>query len=544
MNPFVRARGALYLALMGLLLVTLAPAGSASGQSTKQQSTAHQSIQQRSAQQSTERTMARKRAKLRVSPGRYVGGQKVTFAGNLGRPGRHRLHLQTHMGRPGDAWTNLDAKIRARTRPNGSFRFSHIAPSMFGIKMRVVSGRAHTPPVKFNARSQDLVLSAPGQVAGGEEFTIRVDTTPILSHRPDLPPPAFSGRTLTLQQRVNGDAWQTLDTTRTSDNGNGTFQVTGSGDDRVYRVREEAITSGGNSIGWFPSFPLLVDNGSGRSQVRSDASGTQTSRQAATDASLWRSSARAGGAVPTAGSTHKWGATLWDFAWEFGESLNSRPYRGTDRTGGWLDSSNGTGRAAKHNGGLILDSQRDVDGQGDRGTTALTLQGQPMKYGRWETKLRMKAAENNTQDYRVRAELIPDDPADYRCGANNITIAEVTAHGSRVVVGAKSMQADRQWTYAKPLTTLKHGGSAAFAVEVTKKHISWFLNGRVIASVKSRTAVSDVPMTMRLSMVGNGQDEMNRTMAISDWQRGWPLGHGRQDAHGHALSSSALSGGC
>ena len=268
-----------------------------------------------------------------------------------------------------------------------------------------------------------------------------------------------------MQQRDSG-RWQNLATTTTDTSGRGSF-VTTANADRVYRVREEAITSGGNSIGWFPSFPLFVEVGSGRSQVRTDASGTQPSHRETAAAARWVSSARAGGAVPTAGSTHKWGSTLWDFAWEFGESLDSRPYRGTDRAGGWLDSSTGTGRAAKHNGGLILDSQRGVEGSGDRGTTALTLQRQPMKYGRWETKLRMKAAENNRQDYRVLAELIPDNPADYHCGAQNITIAEVTPHGSRVVIGARSMSGNREWTYAKRLTSLKGGGSAAFAVEVS-----------------------------------------------------------------------------
>jgi hypothetical protein len=189
MKPLVRVRSALFLALVGLLLATLSPAGSASGQSTKQQSTREQST----AQQSADRTTARKRAALRVSPGRYVGGQKVTFAGNIGKKGRHRLRLQTHMNRPGDAWTNLDARIRARTRANGSFRFSHIAPSMFGIRMRVASGRAHTPPVKFNARSQDLVLAAPGQVAVDDRFTIRVDTTPVLPPAPTSRPRPFRG---------------------------------------------------------------------------------------------------------------------------------------------------------------------------------------------------------------------------------------------------------------------------------------------------------------------------------------------------------------
>ena len=49
---------------------------------------------------------------------------------------------------------------------------------------------------------------------------------------------------------------------------------------------------------------------------------------------------------------------------------------------------------------------------------------------------------------------------------------------------------------------------------------------------------------MRLSLVGVGQEEMNRTMAISDWQRGWSLDRGRQDARGHALRAGTHSGGC
>ena len=279
---------------------------------------------------------------------------------------------------------------------------------------------------------------------------------------------------------------------------------------------------------------------SARQSARAARAAAPAERNRSADASFWRTAARAG-AAPSAGSTHKWGSSLWDFAWEFGESLSTRPYRGTDRTGAWRDASNGSGRVAKHNGGLALDSQRYGSGPGDHGTTAATLAGQPMRYGRWETKLRMKSAENNAQDYRVRAELVPDNPADYRCGAQNITIAEVTAHGSRVVVGARAVAGSRQWTYAKGLTTIRSGGAVAFAVEVARSHISWFVNGRVIATVRDAAAVSDVPMTMRLSLVGNGQEEMNRTMAISDWQRGWTLDRGKQDIRGHALTRGTHS---
>ena len=201
MKPSVRVRNTVSLPLVGLLLVTLAP-GSAEGQAaTARQSTAQQSTAQSTAQESTGQestaqkattqmaTARKSRRLLRVSPTRYVGGQQVTFVGNIGRPGVRRLQLQINMNRPGDGWATLATGLRARTRPNGSFRFSHPAPSMFGIRVRVASGRLATPAVKFNAKSQDLLLTlggevAPGQVRSGDYFSIRVDTTPTRSGVP------------------------------------------------------------------------------------------------------------------------------------------------------------------------------------------------------------------------------------------------------------------------------------------------------------------------------------------------------------------------
>ena len=79
---------------------------------------------------------------------------------------------------------------------------------------------------------------------------------------------------------------------------------------------------------------------------------------------------------------------------------------------------------------------------------------------------------------------------------------------------------------------------------MSRRHISWFANGRIIATVRSRAAVSDVPMTLRLSLVGEGQQEMNRTKAISDWQRGFSLKRGRLATRGHALRAGNHAGGC
>jgi len=308
----------------------------------------------------------------------------------------------------------------------------------------------------------------------------------------------------------------------------------------VYRVRQENWTVGGNEIGWFPSFPTYVkvfDPSALRAPSPALATPERTSAAPPVAA---RGDA---GPATTASQVHGWGRTLWDFAWEFGESLTSRPFRGTDRTGKWLDTSNGTGRANRHNGGLSLDSQRGIDGQGDHGSTAVTLRGNPMTYGRWEAKLRLKSPENNTQDYRVRIELVPNRPADYHCGAQNITVADLAPHSPTMTVGAKALKGDREWTTRTRVGSL-FTRSASFAVEVAKNHISWFLDSRVIGTVRNQAAVSGVPMTLRLSLVGQGQEEMNRTQAISDWQRGFSIQPGKQVTSGRALQSGTHSAGC
>jgi len=511
MKPLLRARVAAVLSIVSMVLVVLAPPG---------------------------RSAAASSSSLTVSPGVYVGGQRLTFSGNLGVIGERSIHLQSHMGRPGDAWTDV-AGSAFRTRSDGSFRFHFPAPSMFNIRMRVVSGSWVTPAWTFNAKSQELTLDLVGarsqndnQVLVGLPFIIAVDTTPDLG-RPDLPPPAFPGRTLTLQERVSG-RWQSIATTTTDDKGNGSFVHTAfETGTHTYRVREEDWTADGNKIGWFPSFPFEVEVLGLLPRLNRRATESTTIEPTPLSART--------GATTTAASSHKWGAALWDFAWQYGESLTSKPARGTDPVGYWLDTSNGSGRAAPHNGQLTLDSQLNWSGTGDHGTPAVTLHGNPMKYGRWEAKMRLVRTETGAQNYRARIELVPELASDYHCGAQNILVADVPVYGSTVGIGVKT-RAGRQWSASKAITIGQ--GATNFAVEVSPRHISWFVNGRVVGTVMSQTAVSDVPMTLRLSLVGSGQHEMNHTQFHSDWQRGYSLMRGALTTSGTRLRSASYGGGC
>jgi len=485
-------------------------------------------------------------ATLTVSPGTYVGGQQVLFEGNIGETGERRISLELHMNRAGDEWRAIEG-FSTLTNADGSFRFTYAAPGMFNISYRVVSAGLATPGWTFDAKSQDLTLDVvsgdpalgDGQVLAGTPFLINVDTTPTLSRRPDLPPPAFPGRSLTLQQRVDGGRWQTLDTTVTDELGHGQFvtQVATPGV-VVYRVRQEDWTEGGDNIGWFPSFPTYVNvldpsepyPAAPEPEPRPDGTAEPIPSGQNTGAT-------------TASQTYRWAPSQFDFAWESGQSLTSAPFRGLNPRGWWLDTSDGSGRAAQHNGGLMLDSQRDnVDGPGDFGTTAVTLRGNPMTYGRWEGRLRLKSTETDARDYHAKLELVPDRARDYHCGAQNITVADVTAHGSTVTFGAKALNG-KKWSRTLQNVAI-NGWAMAFAVEVSKNHISWFKEGKLIGSVRNRAAVPDVPMTLRMSLVGDAEQEMNRTQVISDWMRGFSLDRSPLTTDGPKLRRGTHAGGC
>lgn len=473
-------------------------------------------------------------ASFQVTPDdHYIGGQALTFSGNIGAAGQRTVRLQSHMGRPGDTWVPLEG-ISSTTQSDGSFDFVFRAPGMKGISYRVVSGGLTTNAIRFEALQQDLVLAPRTTPVAGAPFVIEVDTTPELARRPDvqgLQP--IPGRTLTLQRRIDGDEWEQMGQSSVNAQGNGSFTVTETDPGTVvYRVRQEDWTADGNQIGWFPSFPTYVE-------VTQDgqAPADSTDRIARETCVGFPTGDQAG---PTASGTNLWGPSLFDFAWVAGESLTSKPYRGTRKRGQWVDYTDGSGRVNKNNGGLMLDSKRDnVCGDGDFGTTRATLQGNAQTYGRWETRLRLKSDENNDRDYLTVVELVPERAADYACGARNITLAAMTPHGNSFSFGAKAGKT--QWKGTKSGVSINNTPQN-FAVEVTQKHVTWFFQGKPVGTVKSRAASSDVPMTLRLSMEGGpDEQEMNHTELISDWQRSWTLKRGAKVTNGKSLTKSSFS---
>lgn len=525
-------------AVASALAVTLSVGSSAQGQPSTDAH--HDALRDRGAtsgslddRSQTEATANRAAASLTVTPSNYVGGQRLTWTGNVGHSGVRRLVLQSHMGRVGDTWATVEG-FRAATLENGSFSFAYPAPSMFNISYRVKAGAYVSPAKLFHAKTQELTIrvtgqaenntNEPGNVASGQPFGITVDTTPENVYRsPESKGlPVYPGRALTLQKRVDGDTWRTLDATTVNASGLGYFAgLTEADGVVVYRVIEGNVFTNGNRIGWTQSFPLYVFVG--RNAVVQAAPPASDVQAAPTVAPLPVSASGDSTFGSTASQRYGWQPSLWDFTWEHGQSLSSPPARGTNLTGNWLDYSDGAGRAAKYNGGLSISSKRyNGEGPGDFGTTRTTLQGNAATSGRWEAALRVRSAyERAGRHYNIVAELVPANASDYDCGSHNIRIASISPFSTLVSFGVRSPA--HRWNGTAIAATTPLLRPLAVAVEVSDRHITWFLNGAPVGSVTDPAAISGVPMTLRLSLEGDGQAEMNQTDLISDWQRGFPI---------------------
>jgi hypothetical protein len=371
----------------------------------------------------------------------------------------------------------------------------------------------------------------------GVPFVVEVDTSPVES-------PVLTGRRVTLQKQVASDRWQTLASGVTNRQGVVTFpQVVAQPSTVTYRARLENWTEDGSKVGWFPSFPTIVRVMS-LTALMSELS--EDPQEAAPEGPP-----PATRNVPTPAVTSArafdWWPVRFDYDWEYGESLTDLPTRGTHLRGVWVDATTGSGRVARHNAGLMLESKygrvvpRD-SGPGDHGSVSATLRGNAQKYGRWEVRIRPWVIESGGQDYRVRFELVPEDPAQALCGARSITVADIAPRAGEIRYGVNTPLRNRAWRASRSVPVQQV--ARAYAVEVARDHISWFLDGQLIGTVRARAAVPRVPLTIRLSLVGDEQREMNHTYAIMDWIRAYSLEHGKRPASGAKLSAGTHSLHC
>jgi Glycosyl hydrolases family 16 len=233
-----------------------------------------------------------------------------------------------------------------------------------------------------------------------------------------------------------------------------------------------------------------------------------------------------------ASNTYGWYPKKWQYHWNEIEDFRR-----------WQIRARGSGWAYMRWGMIVLDSSVDRYLYPSRGSVHATLGRRGERYGRWEVRLRAPRWYADGRNSEIFAELVPSDPKKRHCGANNIAFAAFPAGGSQVKVFAR--HGGKQWTFTKRGMKLDRYSWHTYAVEVTPRRISWFIDAHVVATLRNRQAVSDVRLTPRLRLGGPAGVDMDRARIGVDWLRFFTLASPNDlSVRAPAPRATAYRGGC
>lgn len=423
------------------------------------------------------------RGRITLTPRAYIAGETLTVRGTVGATGSRPIMLQRYMR---DRY--LDAE-RGRTTKAGRFGFRIAGPGMATPYSVLVAGTGlRTPQAPVTPVEQTFTFrTTPSAPRAGERVSLRVTSAP-----------ARPGRPLTLLRRTSPSAWERVASATADAQGAATFEVTAGASDVVYRVMAGAMPARG--ISEYPSYPYyLRPRGAGRSRTAGVPPRMPATRVPYTQP----------GPV-NAGNTFDWGRPTESHEWEYGEPL-----------GAWREYGTGSGRVAPAYAMLTVESGPGYHGADDLGTTRATLGGRGRAYGRWEIRMRAPHWQEGP-DYRVLAELVPATTRPGACSPHTVTFADFTGYGNSVDLGVR--QGDRAWAHTKRGVVTSRDHWHTYAVEVRKDRITWFVDARVTATLRSRAAVSGLPLVPRISLVApDDTTQMRHTRIGMDWLRSWGL---------------------
>ena len=164
-------------------------------------------------------------------------------------------------------------------------------------------------------------------------------------------------------------------------------------------------------------------------------------------------------------------------------------------------------------GMLTLDSTRRS------GTVWATGPGQGRRFGRWEARIRSEQNGRGDTPYRVVWELIPS--GDYSCGDKNIEIAAYRFGDHRARMQVRTPSGDSFG--AAKRRDLRDNVWHTYAVEVTRSHIAWFVDTRVIRTERRDAALTGTEYQMRFRLDAVKGKRMNPARMQMDWVRYYTL---------------------
>lgn len=157
-----------------------------------------------------------------------------------------------------------------------------------------------------------------------------------------------------------------------------------------------------------------------------------------------------------------------------------------------------------------------INGTASGEDVTATLTGHARRYGRWETRVRAEQYSTGHTPYRVIAELVPTSGG-YHCGARSILLERYRLGTGRARMAVRTLPRNR-FTYGKRLD-LRPGPFHTYAVEVTKSHVSWFVDAHVVMTERRDAALSGAMYTMRFRLAATRGARMNPGRMQMDWVR-------------------------
>jgi hypothetical protein len=201
-----------------------------------------------------------------------------------------------------------------------------------------------------------------------------------------------------------------------------------------------------------------------------------------------------------AAKVFRWGGPAWD------QEFVSRPF-----SSHW--KSNHRRAVGQQHGMLTIQAGRHT------GTIKVWPDNQSARTGRWEARIRAYDSGSGNR-YHVTWELVPAH-GDDRCGANAIVLAKYRP-GDRRVTGSVRTPPGTSFTYSRA-RDLRDRAWHTYAVEITKRHVSWFVDTQVVRTEKRPAALSGVRYRPQLVMQAEHGATMRQSWMQSDWVRYYTL---------------------
>src|SRR3954452_3751837 len=157
----------------------------------------------------------------------------------------------------------------------------------------------------------------------------------------------------------------------------------------------------------------------------------------------------------------------------------------------------------------------------NKGTVSARMTIPGRAYGRWETRLRQRQYGHRFTPYRVLTELVPVTKAGEGCGEQNAALNRFKLGGHEVTFYIRSRPDNLyQASYKRGLGQDQWH---TYAVEVTRKRISWFVDAHVIRSERRPEALTGRKFQVRFTMQDVKGKRMNKARMQMDWLRYWTL---------------------